>query len=275
MLLAFHRSLSGGEPARWPESAQLAGAAGYDAVDIDLRDVAGEPVAALRDVLDGAGVVAATAQLPVEFRRDEETFRRDAANLPALAALAADLGITTLYRSIPASSDTPPDDLRRTLKRRLAACLPVLRENGLSLAIEPIAPLHLRQEGRYRFAWRLRDAAALAEEIGPGTGVLADAWHWHHARETAAELAALGGRILHVHVADAPDVPPEAIRDEERLLPGAGVVDFAAFAAGLEAAGYSGFVSPEVTGYDCGLGDRTACAARAREAARTVLPALK
>ena len=48
-------------------------------------------------------------------------------------------------------------------------------------------------------------------------------------------LAAGKARIVHVHVADAPDLPPEQIRDNERLMPGEGVIDLKGFFKALEA----------------------------------------
>ena len=270
MHVSFHPSLAGGAAVRWPETARIAGAAGYDAVDVPLREFGDARQAG--EVLAAAGVTAGpAAQLPVEFRRDEATFVEDLAALTRLAALAADLGVTTLYRSLPASSDTPAGELLPVLRGRLARVVPILEEHGLALGIEVLGPLHRRREGSHELLWRLRDAAALAHELGGATGVVADAWHWHHADETAADLAALGDRILHVHLADAPPVAPEAIDDLERLLPGEGVVDFAGFFTGLAAAGYDGAVTPEVIGYGC-AGDPVACARRALDATRAVLP---
>ena len=270
MEISFDPFLAGGAAVRWPETARIAGAAGYDAVDLWLRDVGGAQEA--REVLAAAGVAAGpAAQLPVEFRRDEATFEAALRDLPRLATLAAELGVTTLYRSVPASSDTRADELVPVLLRRLARVVPILEDRGLALAIEVLGPLHRRREGRHELLWRLRDAAGLADRLGGATGVLADAWHWHNANETADDLAALGVPILHVHVADAPSLAPEAIHDLERLLPGEGVVDFAAFFAGLAAAGYGGAVTPEIPGYRC-AGDPVACARRALDATRSVLP---
>jgi sugar phosphate isomerase/epimerase len=51
-----------------------------------------------------------------------------------------------------------------------------------------------------------------------------------------------------VQVADAPNLPPEEIRDSERLFAGEGVIDFKAFFATLKKIGYEDGVSPEVFG---------------------------
>ena len=74
MEISFHPSLAGAAAVCWPETARIAGAAGYDAVDVPLREVgdAGE-------VLAAAGLAAGpAAQLPI-VRRDEATFEEDSA----------------------------------------------------------------------------------------------------------------------------------------------------------------------------------------------------
>jgi len=49
-------------------------------------------------------------------------------------------------------------------------------------------------------------------------------------------------------VNDAPRLPPEEIRDDERLMPGEGVIDLAGFFGALKEIGYADGVSPEVFG---------------------------
>ena len=51
-----------------------------------------------------------------------------------------------------------------------------------------------------------------------------------------------------MQVNDSPDLPPEKIRDNERLLPGEGVIDLAGFFQALKKIGYTDGVSPEVFG---------------------------
>jgi sugar phosphate isomerase/epimerase len=147
-----------------------------------------------------------------------------------------------------------------------------LREHNLELAIEVLGPLHRRREGRHELIWRLPEGAAFAASCGPAVGVLVDSWHWHHAGGTVDEIAALGDRILHVHLADAPDIPAAAIHDDHRLLPGDGVVDFVGFFQGLATAGYAGQITPEIRGYRCS-DDPVDCARRALAAVRDVLDA--
>jgi len=56
--------------------------------------------------------------------------------------------------------------LGRTLKRRLQACVEVLADYDIRLALEVVGPLHRRQEGQHEFLWRLADCASFAEMCG-------------------------------------------------------------------------------------------------------------
>lgn len=265
--LSFHASLGGTTPLAWPESLAVASEAGFAAIDLVLPEVAELPAAEIRERLDEVGLAPGPASLPVEFRLDEERFRLDLTDLPRLAALAAAIGVRTMFRSIPASSKLPAAELGPTLQRRVTAMATILEEHGIDFAVEVLGPLHRRREGAHEFIWKLPDAAEFAAACGPEVGLLVDSWHWHHAGGTTDEIAALGPMIRHVHVADAPDLPAEKIRDECRLLPGEGVIDHSGFFAALEAAGYDRLVSPEVRGYTCEASP-VECARAALEAVR-------
>jgi sugar phosphate isomerase/epimerase len=88
-----------------------------------------------------------------------------------------------------------------------------------------------------------------AKECGPNVGLLLDSWHWHHAGATTDDIVAAGrDRIVHVHFNDAPNLPPEQIRDDHRLLPGEGVINLVGFLKALQTIGYTDALSVEVFG---------------------------
>ena len=265
--ISFHPSLGGTTPVAWPESLVIAREADFDAIDLVLLEVAELPASRLREQLGEAGVAPGPASLPVEFRLDEDRFRSDLAELPRLAALAAAIGVRTMFRSIPASSELSAAVLGPVLQRRLTVIATILEEHGIDFAVEVLGPLHRRREGAHEFIWKLPDAAEFAAACGREVGLLVDSWHWHHAGGTTNEIAALGPMIRHVHVADAPGLPAERIRDECRLLPGDGVINHSGFFAALKVAGYDRLVSPEVRGY--------ACDARPVECARAAIAAVR
>ena len=93
------------------------------------------------------------------------------------------------------------------------------------------------------------DMLEFAKECGPNVGLLLDVWHWHHAGGTTAEIVKAGKeRIVHVHFNDSPKLPAEEIRDNERLMPGEGVIDLQGALQALRAIGYEDALSVEVFG---------------------------
>jgi sugar phosphate isomerase/epimerase len=98
-------------------------------------------------------------------------------------------------------------------------------------------------------AIRYSYALALAKDVGPNVGVVVDAWHWHHSNSTAADILDAGApRIVQVHVSDAKPSAPEEVRDNQRVMPGEGIIDLVAFFQALKKAGYADGVSPEPLG---------------------------
>jgi sugar phosphate isomerase/epimerase len=101
----------------------------------------------------------------------------------------------------------------------------------------------------YEFIWRMDEMLEFAKEIGPNVGLELDSWHWHHAGATTKDIIAAGKEnIVNVQVNDSPALPPEKIRDDERLMPGEGVIDLLSFFGALKETGYDDGISPEVFG---------------------------
>ena len=94
-----------------------------------------------------------------------------------------------------------------------------------------------------------RRRRAPPSRIGTGNvGLVLDSWHWYHAGDVAADIAALGnGDVVAVDLNDAPSgVPKEQMVDSARELPLAtGVIDVAPFLGALIAIGYDGPVRAE------------------------------
>lgn len=120
----------------------------------------------------------------------------------------------------------------------------------VTLYVEPI--------NRYETAFlnRLEQAAAIAARRNhPRVKIVADVFHMAlEERDMSAAIAEHAAHIGHVHLAD-----------NSRRLPGEGILDFAALAAALAAAGYTGWAA-----YECG--DPSGNAIHA-ETYRTTLPA--
>jgi sugar phosphate isomerase/epimerase len=95
----------------------------------------------------------------------------------------------------------------------------------------------------------MNEMLEFAKECGSNAGLTLDAWHWHHAGGTIQDILAAGKeRIVAVHFDDAPDLPADQIRDDQRLLPGKGIINLTGFLQALQKIGYEDSLSVEVFG---------------------------
>ena len=191
----------------------------------------------------------AVLDFPVNFRKDDATFEKSVADLDKAAQFAAAIGCPRMMTYILSSSDTPKEDLRATYKKRFQASAAILAQHGVRLGLEFLGPLHIRKQFRYEFIWRMPEMLAFAKECGPNVGLQLDSWHWHHAGATTQDIVDAGrDRIVHVHFNDSPNLPAGQIRDDQRLLPGEGVIDLVGFLRALQQIGYKDALSIEVFG---------------------------
>ncbi len=206
-------------------------------------------VAATNDLFAQLNLRPAAIDFPVEFRKDDATFESALPKLREAASFAAAIGCPRMVTYIMPSSETPKDELRRVYKRRFTESARILEESKVRLGLEFLGPLHLRKQFPYEFIWRMNDMLDFAKECGPNVGLLLDSWHWHHAGATTQDIIAAGrDRIVHVHFNDSPNLPPDQIRDDHRLMPGEGVINLTGFLQALQTIGYQDALSVEVFG---------------------------
>jgi sugar phosphate isomerase/epimerase len=155
---------------------------------------------------------------------------------------------------LPASTTEPKEEMLKRVRERFASISQVLQKSNVRLGLEFLGPLYFRT-GRAGgppsapFIWNLPDTIALAKQCGDNIGAILDAWHWHHSGGTTSDIAAAAAsRIVHVHISDAKPAPPEDVRDNQRFMPGEGVVDLVGFLQALKTIGYAGGISPEPLG---------------------------
>lgn len=248
MYLALNGVLVGGR-VPWPEFARLGSRLGYKGVDVMLTAAMKEGLKPTKTLLQELHIRPAVADLPVEFRKDEATFRASLPQLEEAAPFIAALGSPRMITWIMPSSDIPKDELRRTYKKRFTDCAHILSRSHGRLGLEFLGPLHLRQAGKYEFIWNMNEMLEFTKECGPNVGLLLDAWHWHHAGATTADILKVGkDRIVHVHFDDSANLPPEQVRDDERLMPGDGVMNLVGFLQALQTIGYADALSIEIFG---------------------------
>jgi sugar phosphate isomerase/epimerase len=190
---------------------------------------------------------------PLPFGGDDPAFREALTQLADDAAFSAAIGCRKMMVVLPPSTTGPRQDQLKLVRDRFAAIAEVLQRSQVRLGLEFLGPLYFR-EGRAGgpvtpFIWTLRDTLALAKDCGANIGVILDVWHWHHSGSTVADiLAADPARIVHIHVSDAKETPAAEVRDNQRLMPGEGIIDLSGFFGALKKIGYADGVSPEPLG---------------------------
>lgn len=248
MFVSLNGSLTRAMP--WPDFARLAAKLGYGGVDVNLGAARKEGLDATRALFAELKIKPGIASLPVRYSSsDDAAYREDLKQLADAAAFCAAIGCPRMMAVLPPSSQTPKAELRPLIKDRLLAINEILGRSQVRLGLEFLGPLHFRTRNPHEFIWRMDEALEFSRECGPNIGLTLDAWHWHHARATAADILSAGrDRIVHVHVSDARQQTPEEVRDNQRVMPGEGIIDLTTFFRTLQKIGYADAVSPEPIG---------------------------
>ncbi len=206
-------------------------------------------VAATAD-LKAKQLVWAAASLPVDFRKDDATFRDGLMKLPRLAAGLQRAGVTRMGTWLSPSHATltylANFESHAGRLRQIAA---VLKDHGLRLGLEYVGTQRNLVGNRYPFVHTLAETRELIAKIGTGNvGLVLDTWHWWTAGDTEADLRSLTNKdVVSVDLNDAPaGIAKELQRDNQRELPAAtGVIDGGSFLRALTAIGYDGPIRPE------------------------------
>src|SRR5262245_11820186 len=98
---------------QWPDFARLAAKTGFPGTDIMLGPAMQAGASATNDLLAGLKTRPAVIDLPVEFRKDDATFKASLTQLDAAAKFAAAIHCPRMITYIMPSSDTPKDELRQ------------------------------------------------------------------------------------------------------------------------------------------------------------------
>jgi sugar phosphate isomerase/epimerase len=216
------------------EAAQLAGIDSLSVWQPHLELLGGTEAAA--KWLSGAGFHAVAVEAAVVWANGKpEAVKRE-------AQMFAEIVAATGARKVMAvSMDQALDDLPRA-RDNLAVLVEHVAALGAQVCVEflPWSPIPTLAK-----AWEL------VEPLGAGAGILVDTWHWQRQPggpnpELLARIP--GERIGYVQLCDA---APGDGRDmieamSARLLPGDGVLDFAAVAGILDRIGAQPFVATEI-----------------------------
>ena len=235
------------------QAIDLAAAHGFDAVDADGKYLAGLSEGEVHDLLgymESKKVEWAIGGLPVDIRATDEAFAAGVAQLPGNARALQRVGVRRVTTYIlPMSNTRPYLENFKFHAARLGRAARILADSGIRVGIEYVAPKTLWASQRYPFVHTMAEMRELISEIGqPNVGLVIDSWHWFHAGDSAADIAALRpSDIVSIDLNDAPKgVPKDQMVDGNRELPAStGVIDVMAFRGALEKIGFDGPVRVE------------------------------
>ena len=126
--------------------------------------------------------------------------------------------------------DFPEERTRSQLEHFLRLAGDAAQQAGLQIAIEPL------NQAETNTINTVAEGLDLALSVKhPGVHVLADLYHMAAEGESYDVLQGIGGRLIHVHLAEPPD----------RTAPGAVGYDFRPFFGALSEGGYRGRISVE------------------------------
>ncbi len=246
-------SVTAGGGLPFAQYVALAARSGFEAVDFDISAAHQLGLQGAAEVLESKGVLPGAIGLPVEWRKDETTFRADLQKLPELAKFAQDLGCRRCCTWVLPDGGMPRDQYRKISLGRFIEISKVLVENGVRFGLEFIGPHHFRTHPENVWFYDIAGGLEVADEVNShlqssNVGLLVDCYHWHTAGNSTMDLAAIPlEQIVHVHVNDAPaGVAIPDLQDGVRELPGAtGAIDIVGFLSTLSALGYDGPVAVE------------------------------
>jgi sugar phosphate isomerase/epimerase len=226
---------------------------GFDSITPNLSEFENKSSAEIRDwveIMKAKGIRYGAGGLPVQFRRDEEQFRKSLARLPKQADVLRQLGAERMATWImPGSNDLTYLKNFEQHRRRLREAAKVLRDYNIRLGLEFVGPRTSRARFRFPFICTQLGMMELVEAIDTGNvGLLLDSWHWYTSHGTVRELLQLSNKdIIHVHVNDAPSgIPTDQQVDNRRKLPvTTSVINLKGFINALVKIGYDGPVECE------------------------------
>jgi sugar phosphate isomerase/epimerase len=242
-----------GFQASFLESVELAAKYGFEGLDPDASYFASLSNDALRRLLDDLqkrNLKFGAAGLPVEFRKDSETFDSDLKKLPATAALLERAGVRRVSTWImPCSNDLTYLENFRQHTERLRQCAQVLADHNQKFGLEYVSPRTLWRSQKHPFIHTMSEMKELLAAIGTNNlGIQLDSWHWFNAQETEQDLLTLRGQdVITVDLNDAPaGLTLDTYRDDNRELPAAtGVIPVKQFLDALLQIGYDGPIQAE------------------------------
>lgn len=240
------------------DKARMAAKLGYGGVDWDFGPARKAGLEETRALFSELKLKPTIVSLPLQggpFIGEDAEFKAKLPQLADDAAFVAGVGCDKMMLVLSPASAQPKEAQRKLVVERLRVVSDVLQKSKIRLGLEFLGPLYMRtgagRDGvpRQPFIWTLSETVALAKDCGTNIGVVLDVWHWHHSGSTIPDILATDkSRVVHVHISDAKAAPPEEVRDNQRHMPGEGIIDLVGFLQALKKIGYTDGISPEPLG---------------------------
>ncbi len=205
---------------------------------MDYVDAAGGAQAAARLIRDAGLFVPCLCTTAWVNMTDPSAYRAALDENRRRLDAAAAIGAKTLV-VVPGSLAAGERDLATARGRAadaLAALLPHARAAGVALGLEPLHPMYAGDRSCLN---TFAQCLALCEQLGEGSGIVADIYHCWWDPEFPAGLVKAGpDRILTFHLCDW--LVPTRDVYQDRGMVGDGVIDIASYRVLLDSIGYDG-----------------------------------
>tara|TARA_B100000497_G_C7667675_1_gene402666 strand:- start:146 stop:1075 length:930 start_codon:yes stop_codon:yes gene_type:complete len=188
--------------------------------------------------------------LPVDFRKDSDTFKKGLIELTDMCSSLRDAGVKRMSTWImPTHNSLTYLENMKQQSSRLKMIANILGHFGIRFGLEYVGPKTLLARDKYPFVSSLKECKELVSAIDESNvGFVLDSFHWYCAEEGVSDLLTLDNKdIITVDLNDAVsgrDIYSQL--DWERMLPGdSGVIDLKGFVNALKTLGYDGPVRAE------------------------------
>jgi len=234
------------------DDVPLAAKYGYEGINLDVKkESAAFSPEELSALFAANKLRPGTFALPVEFRKDRETFEEDFKFLRPCCAFAQKIGFTRCTTYVMSFSDTL--DYKENFKlhkERLTMAAGILEDYGIRFGLEFLGPPSLYRKAAYEFIHTLDGLTELLDAIGTSNmGYLLDIFHWELAGQVFGDFKKIPGneKVVAAHLSDTPmGVGREEQPNHMRELPGAtGLLKINEFMKGLKDLSYDGPVLVE------------------------------
>ena len=200
--------------------------------------------------MNSSNISWGAAGLPIDFRKDIDTYAKGLEDLPKKAAALQKAGVRRMSTWImPTHPDLTYLQNFKQHSTRLKEITIVLGDYGINFGLEYVGPKTLMASQKYPFLHTMNGCLELIESVNePNIGLQLDCFHWFCAGETKEDLLRLNNsQIVTCDLNDArAGLSADEQIDQTRELPMAtGLVDLKSFLDALVEIGYDGPIRAE------------------------------